>query len=151
MQLDAAELGAVRPLVLLIGAGCAVAVAKGQVLARFVCIHGVKDLLLVPHKAVQLVLHRPGSLPAGQGLGGGVCQQIQNARRLCAGKAPARIPGQAEQIQQHLAVQTAVDLFQVQLFAAGLVVHHPHPAGAVVLDPLVCAVHRAHQLHRAPI
>ena len=88
---------------------------------------------------------------AGQGLGGWVRQQIQHARRLCAGKTPARIPGQAEQIQQHLAVQTAVDLFQVQLFAAGLVVHHPHPAGAVVLDPLICAVHRAHQLHRAPV
>ena len=111
MQLNAAELCAVRPFVLLVGAGCAVAVAKGQVLARFVRIHGVKDLLLVPHKTVQLVFHRPGGLPAGQGLGGGVGQQIQNACWLCAGKAPARIPGQAEQIQQHLAVQPAVDFF----------------------------------------
>ena len=41
----------------------------------------------------------PGSLLAGQGLGGWVRQQIQHARRLCAGKAPAGIPGQAEQIQ----------------------------------------------------
>ena len=151
MQLDAAELGAVGSFLLLVGAGCAVAVAKGQVLARFVRVHGVKDLLLVPHKTVQLVLHCPGGLPARQGLGGGVGQQIQNARRLCAGKAPARIPGQTEQIQQHLAVQPAVDFLQVQLFAAGLVVHHPHPAGAVILDPLVRAVHRAHQLHRAPV
>ena len=111
MQLDAAEFGAVRPLVPLVGAGCTVAVAKGQILAGFVCIHGVKNLLLVPHKAVQLVFHRPGSLPAGQCLGGGVGQQIQHARRLCAGKAPAGIPGQAEQIQQHLAVQPAVDFF----------------------------------------
>ena len=111
MQLNAAELCAVGSLVLLVGAGCAVAVAEGQVLAGFVCIHGVKNLLLVPHKAVQLVFHRTGSLPARQGLGGGVGQQIQNARRLCAGKAPAGIPGQAEQIQQHLAVQPAVDFF----------------------------------------
>ena len=151
MQLDAAELGAVGSLVLLVGTGRTVAVAKGQVLARFVRIHGVEDLLLVPHKAVQLVLHCPGGLPAGQGLGSGVGQQIQHARRLRTGKAPARIPGQAEQIQQHLAVQPAVDLLQVQLFAAGLVVHHPHPVGAVVLDPLVRAVHRTHQLHRAPV
>ena len=76
MQLDATELGAIGSLVLLVGAGCAVAVAKGQVLARFVRVHGVKDLLLVPHKTVQLVFHRPGSLSAGQGLGGGVGQQI---------------------------------------------------------------------------
>ena len=98
MQLDAAELCAVRPFILLVGAGRTVAVAKGQVLAGFVRVHGVKDFLLVPHKAVQLVFHSPGSLFAGQGLGSGVGQQIQHARRLCAGKAPAGIPGQAEQI-----------------------------------------------------
>ena len=37
--------------------GYTVAVAKGQVAARLIRIHGLEHLLLVPHKAVQLVLH----------------------------------------------------------------------------------------------
>ena len=57
MQLDAVELCNIGTLILLAGAGCTVAVAKGQVTARLIRIHGIEHLLLVPHKAVQLVLH----------------------------------------------------------------------------------------------
>ena len=151
MQLDPVELGDIRTLILLVGAGLAVPVAKGQVTAGLGGVHGIEHPLLVPHKAVQLVFRSALCLLPGRGLGGRVCQQVQNTCGFRAGKAPAFIPGQAEQIQQHLAVQPAVDLLQVQLFGAGLVVHHPHPAGAVFLHPLVGAIHRAHQLHRASV
>ena len=151
MQLNAVQFGNVRPLVLLVGAGHAVAVVEGQIAPGLVCVHGVEHFLFVPHQTVQLVFHGAGGFFAGGGLRGRVRQQVQYPGGFGPGEPPAAVPGQAEQIQQHLAVQAAVDFFQVQLFGAGLVVHHPHPAGAVFLHPLVGAVHRAHQLHRAPV
>ena len=111
MELDAGELGLVGAFLFLVGAGYTAPEAEGQIPPRLLGVHGVKDFLLVPDEAVQLVFHAPGGLAPGGRLGGRIGQQIQHARRLCTGKAPAGIPGQAEQIQQHLAVQTAVDLF----------------------------------------
>ena len=87
-----------------------------------------------------------GRLFAGGGLRGRVGQQIEHTSRFRPRKAAAFIPGQAEQVEQHLAVQTAVDFLQVQLFGAGLVVHHPHPAGAVLLHPLDVYKRQVHDL-----
>ena len=151
MQLDAVQLGDVRPLVFLVGAGGTVAERERQIPPRLVGIHGVEHFLLVPHQAVQLVFHALGGVLAGGRLGGRVGQQVQHARRLCPRKTAAFVPRQAEQVEQHLTVQAAVDLFQVQLFAAGLVIHHPHPAGAVFFHPFVRPIHRADELHRPPV
>ena len=151
MQSDAAELGCVGPFVLLVGAGRAPQIAKGQIPARLLGVHGPEDLFLVPHQTIQLVFHTAGGVGAGGAFGSRIGQQVEHARRFGPGKAAAGVPRQAEQIQQHLAVQPAVDLFQVQLFGAGLVIHHPHPAGAVLFHPLVGPVHRTDELDRPPI
>ena len=151
MELDAGELGLVGAFLFLVGAGYTAPEAEGQIPPRLLGVHGVEDLLLVPDEAVQLVFHAPGGLAPGGRLGGRVGQQVQHARRFCPGESSVGVPGQAEQVEQHLTVEAAVDFPQVELFRAGLIVHHPHPAGAVVLDPLVGAVHGADELHRPAI
>ena len=96
MELDAGELGLVGAFFFLVGAGYTVAEAEGQIPPCLLGVHGVKDFLLVPDEAVQLVFHAPGSLAPGGRLGGRVGQQVQHTRRLCPGKASVGVPGQAE-------------------------------------------------------
>ena len=89
MELDAGELGLVGTFLFLVRAGYTAPEAEGQIPPRLLGVHGVKDLLLVPDEAVQLVFHAPGGLaPGGSSRGPGSASRYSTP----AGSAPVNRP-----------------------------------------------------------
>ena len=128
--------------------------AEGQrhKLAGALRVHGAVDALLVQQQAV----HRVGrgrvgivaQLAAVHALGRGVCQQVFDARRRRTRELPLGVALQREKIQKHLAVEAAVDLFQLKLLAAGLVIDDAQIGAAQLFQRHgIDAVHRADDAH----
>ena len=153
MVADAAQLGRVGQRAFgvqrLAGLG-----AEGQrhKLAGALRVHGAVDALLVQQQAV----HRVGrgrvgivaQLAAVHALGRGVGQQVFDARRRRARELPLGVALQREKIQKHLTVEAAVDLLQLKLLAAGLVIDDAQVGAAQLFQRHgIDAVHRADDAH----
>ena len=128
--------------------------AEGQrhKLAGALRVHGAVDALLVQQQAV----HRVGrggvgivaQLAAVHALWRGVGQQVFDARRRRARELPLGVALQREKIQKHLAVKAAVDLLQLKLLAAGLVIDDAQIGAAQLFQRHgIDAVHRADDAH----
>ena len=128
-------------------------------------VHGAVDTLIIQKQAVQRVgglqvgIFAGHFLP-GHALGCGVSQQVFYAGGGRGREQRIAVAFQRKQIQKHLAVQPAVDFFELELLAAGLVVHHPQVSAAVAgqrhgvhavdgahhADGVPCPVIQAHRL-----
>ena len=121
-------------------------------LAGALRVHGAVDALLVQQQAVHRVGRRGvgivAQLAAVHALGRGVGQQVFDARRRRARELPLGVALQREKIQKHLAVEAAVDLLQLKLLAAGLVIDDAQVGAAQFFQRHgVHAVHRADDAH----